>query len=407
MTAPAAPHTAPSPVDAALALTVRTVLVPTDDSRTSQRALTVAGRLADRLGATIDVLRVEMVAPGQVVDDRIPPRVGEDDREILIQAPNPGVAIAETAEALGADLIVMGTHGRSGYDRAVLGSTAERVLRMAPCPVLTVGPESGTHLGGPVLAPVAFEGGSDEALRTGAAFAALLGEPLHALHVVEPLSVPMPYGLSFPAMEDGQVVGRAREALTRWTDGAAGRLVPSALTVRIGRAVPTILDLADDLGAGLVVQGSHGRRGLDRVLLGSVAEGVARRAPCPVLTLRTGCRRIVTHADGPDLPAPLSREAWPALFERFANLTSGGGWTATVTVNAPEGAPWEAVFRDAPLTGVGFDPRADAIEVYASGSEHHVVHPFAVFDTSEGDTLAVEVVRADGARERIALTPGG
>ena len=69
----------------------------------------------------------------------------------------------------------MGTHGRSGVGRLTLGSTAERVLRQSPCPVLTVGPEADAGATGSVLAPLAFESASDIALETAAALAESLG----------------------------------------------------------------------------------------------------------------------------------------------------------------------------------------------------------------------------------------
>ena len=120
-------------------LDLRTVLFPTDDSATAEGARPVAEQLAARHGATLHVLRVEVVPPAG--DLRFDP-VGDASRESdgVVQAvrrfPTADGAIRAYAEEVDADIVVMGTHGRSGPTRLVLGSTAEGVLRTAPCPVL-------------------------------------------------------------------------------------------------------------------------------------------------------------------------------------------------------------------------------------------------------------------------------
>jgi nucleotide-binding universal stress UspA family protein len=138
-------------------LPIRTILHPTDFSDRSQNALHLAAALARDYGARLVVLHVmsrRAVAFGEGV---IPPDPAEDRRETqdqldrlvvpggdpaadrrLMESEDPAGVIVRVARELPADLVVLGTHGRTGLARVVLGSVAEQVLRRAPCPVLSV-----------------------------------------------------------------------------------------------------------------------------------------------------------------------------------------------------------------------------------------------------------------------------
>ena len=397
-------------------LTLQTVLFPTDDSDAADAARAVAERWAGRPGATLHVLRVEQVAPaGDLRPDRSPtPDVRQGDVvQARRQSPSVADAIAAYADEIRADLVVMGTHGRSGWDHLSLGSTAERVLRQSPCPVLTVGPHADPEASGPVLAPLAFESSSDLALETAVALAAEMGTSVVALHVVEPIEMPVPYAMTVEPFDTTSVEAAVRETLDRWVGGVAGGPAPVTAEVRRGRAALQIADAAQDLGAGLVVQASHGRRGLGRWLLGSVAEEVVRRAPCPVLTLRAAGRQIVQPGAGFALAVP--RDDWAPLFDALSRRAAASRHHVSVEVVSPDATG--AVFRDAPLVGLTYDPRHDELDVIAQGSEHHVVRPFAVraeagawmLDAARDDEApgpwTLEVVGADGARERITVRP--
>jgi nucleotide-binding universal stress UspA family protein len=139
-------------------LPVKTILAPYDFSRCASRALDAAWTLARTAGAKVVVLHVMQPSPVAFGAMMIPPpgpdagfvnRVRADLE--AIKPPRPGIAvehrleqgdavghIVRAAQALPADVIVMGTHGRSGLKRLLLGSVAEGVLRKAPCPVLSV-----------------------------------------------------------------------------------------------------------------------------------------------------------------------------------------------------------------------------------------------------------------------------
>lgn len=198
------------------------------------------------------------------------------------------------AAARTADLLVVGTHGRSGFERLVLGSVAERLLRQARCPLLIV-PRASPDAAGTmprlfhhIVAAVDFSPASAQA----AAFAISLAEEADAhLTLVHALDLP-------PAVETWIVESEAGSArLQQWRHAASGRLddlVPAdARTychveerVEAGPAARVILDVAAQRDAGLIVIGAHGGGPLEQMLIGSTAQRVVRHAACPVLIVR-------------------------------------------------------------------------------------------------------------------------
>ncbi len=290
-------------------LQIRTILVPTDRSVCAERAYAPAAALAARTGARLRVVHVSggtlpladdvLVTPDDVAGDlRLPlghelPSLSSDFEEIAASHASPALDILAHAREHDVDLIVMGTHGRLGFGHLLLGSVTEKVVRLADRPVLTV-PCHDVPEGGPVLAPVDFSDGSREALRLAGALAAERGAVLHALHVVEwPTELPAYLlGVGLPAMPD--VLARAQAELTAFVAATVGPDAVTAVRVRLGGlAAYAVAEYAREVAAGLVVISTHGRTGLDRLLMGSVAERVVRMASCPVLTVRPGTRGLL------------------------------------------------------------------------------------------------------------------
>ncbi|TAJ10523.1 MAG: universal stress protein [Nitrospirae bacterium] len=205
----------------------------------------------------------------------------------------PSLRIAQEATEAGADLVVLGTHGRTGLAHVLLGSTAERVIASAPCPVLTVRrqreparPQAALPSIRRLLVPVDFSDHSLEALEYAARVAKQFGAALTLLHVIEPVA----YGLDFTLSIGGDARETRAGLEARLADLAAPLLAQGLAVkplVRGGTPADSILDWTRHQACDLIVMGTHGRRGLAHLAGGSVAEAVLRRAPCPVLTVKS------------------------------------------------------------------------------------------------------------------------
>lgn len=192
------------------------------------------------------------------------------------------------------DLIVIATRGQTGWKRVWLGSTAERVVRHAPCPVLTVPPRKAGAHGQAVppvrlkriVVPVDFSEVSAQALPYAAAFGKAFDAEIILLHVWEPRFLPLDVG-SLPLSADD----REDDDLTeKYLKHLRYEVLDKDLRVRtvLRNGVPfrEITRLATNLGADLIILTTHGHTGLKHVLLGSTAERVVRHADCPVLVVR-------------------------------------------------------------------------------------------------------------------------
>ena len=302
-----------APPPAALALHVRSVLVPTDRSACAEHAYAPAADLAARTGAHVYVVHIAEYGQPLPVDAApvmwddvaqdlrlprglVPPSGPVDVETVEAAFASTAGAILDCARTHRADLIVMGTNGRRGLARVFMGSVAEEVVRLAECPVLTVPCTDAPH-DGPVVAPVDFSDASRHALRHARALARERGVALHAVHVIEWPTSPPPYLADFglPSLPD--LRARAQTNLDAFVAAMPGEVIVTSVRVRVGGlAAYTLTEYADEVGAGLVVISTHGRTGMDRLLMGSVAERVVRTAPCPVLTVRPDGRGLFAHA---------------------------------------------------------------------------------------------------------------
>ena len=185
-----------------------------------------------------------------------------------------------------AGLVVVGTAGRSGLQRVFIGSVADEVLRLAACPVVTVGPAVAVTTGfGTLLYPTDFSPTSLAAWPTAEALAIAGGARVILLHVMP--EVPEDPRIS-PSERAKLEAGYRRRAEGEAADLLAKSPLPRTqvqTTLTHGVAEEQIVNHAVDAPAGLIVMGTHGWSGLVRWTLGSVARRVIRTAPCPVLTV--------------------------------------------------------------------------------------------------------------------------
>jgi nucleotide-binding universal stress UspA family protein len=305
-------------------LKIHDILCPTDLSTCAGHALPHAARFAETCGADLHLVHalvLHQADPGnaayrlpnmdqlyealeQHAEAQMQSAMDEHgDRGFAIKRAHvrslsAASAILDYASENNIDLIVMGTHCRRGVRRLLLGSVAEEVVRLAPCPVLTVpeGAEAGPAAQVErVLVPVDFSDYAKLALAYAADLTSLFRAEMHLLHVVDEVVYPDFYPPVLPS--GGVVTDELREqSLERLKDllqdvPPSGK--PANVHVRAGRAATAIADVAGELSADLIVLASHGLTGLSHILLGSVSENVVRRAPCPVFTVKAFGKRLV------------------------------------------------------------------------------------------------------------------
>ena len=197
---------------------------------------------------------------------------------------SPYAELSRLAEVRGAALLVVGATGRTGLPRAILGSVAERVVRLAHCPVLVVRPSAPAS---PVIGATDFSAASLPALRAATDVAGCLEASLAFVHCLQvpPTALCAAANALFSPGDAASALSRANAE--RLLADASLTIAPAAERIVIeGDAARSIIRLAEERGSGLVVVGARGRTGTARVLLGSVAELVVRHAPCSVLAVR-------------------------------------------------------------------------------------------------------------------------
>jgi nucleotide-binding universal stress UspA family protein len=289
------------------------ILHPTDFSEPAMHAFQLAGFLAHGQGANLIVLHVAdpLKDPAQQgglpLDkqrqqlEQLRPDADGVPVERRLGTGDPAAEILQVARETGCAMIVMGTQGRRGFERLLMGSVAEQVVRNAPCPVVTVkepahepalaarGPAEGavpTPGGAPIhtiLHPTDFSGPCEEAFRVACALAKDQSARVVVVHVAVPPAASMPH-MPVPMPLPADHRGKLEEMLDRFRTAVPDVQVECRLAD--GDAVEGIVDAAQAADCDLIVMGTHGRSGVGRVLMGSVAERVLRKAACPVVTVK-------------------------------------------------------------------------------------------------------------------------
>jgi nucleotide-binding universal stress UspA family protein len=219
--------------------------------------------------------------------------------DIVIDAGRPAPTVVEQARALNASLIVMGTHGASGFEHLLLGSVTEKVLRTASCPVLTVPPRVHATSKLPferLLCPVDFSPASLAALDLAFSFTDEARAALTVLNVIEwPWEEPPAPNLADMPSEQAAALAEFRRSREKEAEARLESVVPASrrgtpqgplLRFTHGKAYAEILRAANEMSVDLIVMGVHGRSAVDLAVFGSAANHVVRQARCPVLTLR-------------------------------------------------------------------------------------------------------------------------
>lgn len=289
-----------------------TILVPTDGSDHAIHAAEHALGLAEAFGAEVDAITVVDVrrAAGPFdaggVDEAFVERLEAEaeaaieDVEAAASGPradhldtavlrgHPREAILEYASDRDADLLAMGTHGRTGIDRYVAGSVTEHVVRRAGMPVLAVrATERSPDAEGydDVLVPTDGSESAAVAVRHALEIANAFDARVHALNVVDVGGVAGGPEFAIPpdVLEDAEAAGE--RATSEIADEAEDAGLSATTEVRRGAPAREVLDYVEAVDVDLVAMGTAGRTGPSRFLLGSTTERVVRHAEVPVLAV--------------------------------------------------------------------------------------------------------------------------
>lgn len=301
---------------------IKRILCPVDFSECSRHALDYAVAMARWYEAHVTALHVftnwplANMIPSLSSEVRQPGPLKEIDRDELIrqvrrfvevhpavdvqigvvlqEAPDVHREILSQADALKANLIVVGSHGRSGFERLLLGSITEKVLRKATCPVMVVprrvdeaALSRAVHVSR-IFCPVDFSDSSIAALTFAISLAEEADARLTVLHVIE-----MPPGLHESSMSAGFNLAQWRAATQASGLNRLRELIPDSVrsyctvdtVVSEGKASLEILRLAAERHSDLIVMGVQGRGVVDLMVFGSNTHDVIRAASCPVLTV--------------------------------------------------------------------------------------------------------------------------
>jgi nucleotide-binding universal stress UspA family protein len=284
----------------ALEVHVKRILVPLDGSPLSEAVLPLAEALARDYEA--DLLLVRALSPGGSAEVEV---AAQDEAEAYLRTraadltargrsvewkvwyEEPARAIADAARYNGVDLIAMSTHGRGGISRLIVGSVAEALVRRAPVPVLLVRGQPTWRAGslGKILVPLDGSELSTSVLPVVAGLAGPFDLAIELFRAVEP--IPAYAAAELAASHSGDLLrveqAEAEDHLAKLAPPLEARGLRVASRVALAPAVDAILRRAVESRAGLIAMSTHGRSGMGRLLLGSVAERVLRAAPVPVL----------------------------------------------------------------------------------------------------------------------------
>ena len=296
----------------AAALEIKLILCPIDFSEFSERAYQHALSLAEHYQAKLVAQHVvelwrhpsaSFAASGGLYEEfrQVLCETGEDQLrqfakshahertqpELVVQEGSAPDSILSFAQEQKADLIVMGTHGRRGFDHLMLGSVTDRVMRRAPCPVLAVrNPQHDAiaaskerqyvHHLSRILFCADFSKNSERALNYALSGAAEYNAELTMLHVLEE-------GPSLAKTEEA--LAEAREQLDKLIPSDVRKTSKIKTVVRVGKPYREIIQFALEAQTDLVAMGVRGRGALDRAVFGSTTYRVMQLGSCPVLAV--------------------------------------------------------------------------------------------------------------------------
>jgi nucleotide-binding universal stress UspA family protein len=295
---------------------LRSILVPLDGSTLAEQALPIAVAIAERARCKIKLVLVHQSLPGveatpadtrmelamekanrdylRSVVARYRERLGRTLTSAVLEGPV-AATLARYARELSADLIVMTTHGRGGLRRAWLGSVGDQVIRTSEVPILVVRAHGQNQTPsvdlGEIMVPLDGSPLAEAVLEPVTALARLWDAEISLVQVVSPVILTGDPLLPFPNGYSDEIMTVRREAAQDYIRDVAERLretgvKASGVAVIGGGVAETLMDLARPDRVSLIATATHGRGGVRRLVLGSVADKLVRGAQVPVLVVR-------------------------------------------------------------------------------------------------------------------------
>jgi len=290
----------------------RLILVPTDFSEPAAHALQFASRLAERFGAKVRLMYADYFVPPvdfsasaaveyalssdeaadeakkqliRLAEQSLPKRVDFDTR-VVIDSPIP--AIVDEARNCGADLIVMGTHGRTGFRRLIVGSVTESVMRIVDVPLIAISPTTDDRRMTATLPRIVctadYSNESREALR----FAATLADPVSRIIVVSNFDTENPQDAA------DEIVRMQKWTPPEIVDRCQYKLLPA------DHPAEQVVEFAKLVFADVIVVGAANDRSTSEVMRGTLAERIVERGDCPVLVVNDiAAKRLAEKSESP------------------------------------------------------------------------------------------------------------
>ena len=292
------------------------VLFATDFSPCSAPAFRYAVEWAKVFNAQLTIFHGLSLQPGLDIDAGIAQRYLDEQRNVAQdhlaqllaeaqqQVPQTSIEIrtglastqiCDVAREHKTDLIIIGTHGWTGFNLVLFGSVAERVIQRAPCPVLSIPDRSPEETAGmhsltiqprQMVLPIDFSDCSIDAYEYGVQMAKWFDASLTLVHAIEPLSYRLDFSLTHPLEEKAN-----RKKVEQRLQALTAVLTEEGLSARYElmekHSVEAILEAGSAQQADLLVMGTHSRKGLSRLILGSTTSKVLRHSPYPILTVKS------------------------------------------------------------------------------------------------------------------------
>lgn len=294
-------------------MTVQHILVPLDFSEFSNKALDYALDVAEKFQSQITLFHAVVLFQDDVDEEQ---RLQEYENwikrreqtihhqmdhslqkvkqrgitvsSLIRRGVNAADVILDYLSENSCDLVIMGTHGRTGLKHFLLGSMAEKIVRLSPVPVMTIHRSLQKFQISRILAPIDFSIYSKHAADDAIALATYFESAIEFIHVIEHDIHPSFYASGIESIFQLDT-GLKNRVLTNLKEFLADQLpanFDANYVVREGKAHKEIVDYAKEANTDLIVIATHGLTGLEYILLGSTSEKVVRTANCPVLVVK-------------------------------------------------------------------------------------------------------------------------